>query len=47
MYKGKVTFETMIRGDGLLLFDQLEFRSNEPGVEKVEIEGKDGDKIYS
>lgn len=44
MFKGTVNFEATIRGNGLT-FDRFEFVSNEPGVEKVEIEGPTGGEI--
>jgi len=44
MFKGTVTFRARIKGNGLT-FPLVEFNPNEPGVDKVEIEGPNGDEI--
>jgi hypothetical protein len=46
MFKGTVSFQATIRGNGLK-FDRFEFISSETGVEKVEIEGPNGDEIHT
>ena len=46
MYKGTVKFRTRIKGNGLT-FPLFEFNPNEPGVDKVEVEGPNGDEILS
>lgn len=43
MYKGTVTFSAHIKGNGLT-FPLFEFNPGEPGVDKVEIEGLNGDR---
>lgn len=44
MLRGTVTFRARIRGDGLT-FPLCEFDPGQAGVDKVEIEGRNGDKI--
>ncbi len=44
MYRGTVSFLARIKGNGLT-FPSLVFNPSEPGVEKVEIEGPNGDEI--
>jgi hypothetical protein len=44
MFRGAVNFQARIKGNGLT-FPSFEFNPNEPGVEKVEIEGPNGDEI--
>ncbi len=44
MFKGTVDFEASIRGNGVT-FERFAFASNASGVEKVEIEGPNGDVI--
>lgn len=46
MLKGTVNFNAMIKGSGLT-FPLVEFNPNEPGVDKVEIEGPKGDDIQT
>jgi hypothetical protein len=46
MYKGSVDFVTKIKGNGLT-FPRFDFNPHEPGVDKVEVEGSDGDVIRS
>lgn len=46
MFKGTVNFIAKIRGNGMT-FPLFEFNPNEPGVDKVEIEGPHGDEIKS
>jgi len=46
MFKGTVKFRAKIKGNGLT-FPLFEFNPNEPGVDKVEIEGPNGDEILS
>ncbi len=46
MYKGSVDFVAKIKGNGLT-FPHFEFNPHELGVDKVEIEGLDGDVIRS
>lgn len=46
MYKGTVNFVARIRGNGLM-FPLFEFNPSEPNVEKVEIEGPNGDEVRS
>ncbi len=46
MFKGTVTFRARIKGNGLK-FHLFDFNPNEPGVDKVEVEGPDGDEILS
>jgi len=46
MFKGTVTFSARIKGNGLK-FPLLEFDPKEVGVDKVEVEGPNGDKILS
>jgi len=46
MYKGSVDFVAEIKGNGLT-FARFDFNPHEPGVDKVEIEGLDGDVIRS
>jgi hypothetical protein len=43
IFKGTVNFRARIKGDGLM-FPSFEFNPNEPGVDKVEIEGRVGTK---
>jgi hypothetical protein len=43
MYQGTVTFSAHIKGNGLT-FSLCEFNPREPGVEKVELEGRNGDQ---
>ena len=43
MYTGTVTFSARIKGNGLT-FSLIEFNPQEPGVDKVEIEGRNGDR---
>jgi len=44
MFKGMVTFRARIKGNGLK-FPLVEFNPNETGVDRVEIEGPNGDEI--
>lgn len=44
MLKGTVNFRARIKGNGLT-FPLFEFNPNEPGVDKVDIEGSSGDEI--
>jgi hypothetical protein len=44
MFQGTVTFQARIKGNGLR-FPLVEFNPGNPGVEKVEIEGPNGDDI--
>lgn len=44
MFKGTVTFSARIKGNGLK-FSLVEFNPNVQGVDKVEIEGPNGDEI--
>jgi len=46
MYKGLVDFVAEIKDNGLT-FPRFDFNPHEPGVDKVEIEGLDGDVIRS
>jgi hypothetical protein len=46
MYKGSVDFVAEIKGNGLT-FPRFDFNPHEPGVDKVEMEGLDGDVIRS
>jgi hypothetical protein len=46
MFKGAVTFVAQITGDGVS-FPKFEYSPNEPGVDKVEIEGVGGKEIRS
>jgi hypothetical protein len=46
MYKGSVDFVAEIKGDGLA-FPRFDFNPHKPGVDKVEMEGFDGDVIRS
>lgn len=46
MFKGSVDFVAQIKGNGLT-FPRFDFNPNEPGVDKIEIEGLDGDVICS
>lgn len=46
MFKGTVTFRARIKGGGLT-FPLVEFNPNEPNVDKVEIEGPNGDEIHT
>jgi hypothetical protein len=46
MFKGTVKFSTRIKGNGLT-FPLFEFNPNEGGVDKVEVEGRNGDEILS
>jgi hypothetical protein len=46
MLKGTVSFVAKIKGNGIS-FPLTEFIPNEPGVDKVEIEGPNGDEIRS
>jgi hypothetical protein len=46
MFKGSVDFVAQIKGNGLT-FPRFDFNPHEPGVDKVEIEGLDGDVIRS
>jgi hypothetical protein len=46
MYKGSVEFVAEIKGNGLT-FPRFDFNPHKPGVDKVEIEGLDGDLICS
>lgn len=46
MFKGTVKFRARIKGNGLT-FPLFEFNPNEPGVEKVQVEGPNGDEILS
>ena len=46
MFKGSVDFVARIKGRGLT-FPPFDFNTNEPGVDKVEIEGLNGDEIQS
>jgi hypothetical protein len=46
MYRGSVDFIAEIKGNGLT-FPHFDFNPHEPGVDKVEIEGLDGDVIRS
>lgn len=46
MYKGSVDFVAQVKGNGLT-FPRFDFNPKEPGVEKVEVEGLDGDVIRS
>ena len=46
MYEGSVDFVAEIKGNGLT-FPCFDFNPQEPGVDKVEIEGLDGDVIHS
>jgi hypothetical protein len=46
MFKGTVTFCARIKGNGLT-FPLFEFNPNEPGVDKFEINGPNGDEILS
>jgi hypothetical protein len=46
MFKGTVNFRARIKGNGLT-FPLVEFYPNEPGVDKVEIEGPKGDEIQT
>jgi len=43
MYTGTVTFSARIKGNGLT-FSLCEFNPRKPGVDKVEIEGRNGDQ---
>jgi hypothetical protein len=46
MYKGTVKFRAKIRGNGLTV-PLFAFNPNEPGVDKVELEGPDGEEILT
>ncbi len=46
MYRGTVCFVARIKGSGLTA-PLFTFNPNEPGVEKVEIEGPSGDEIHT
>src|SRR5262245_36263134 len=46
MFKGTVTFCARIKGEPVT-FPLLEFNPNEPGVDKVEVEGPNGNEIVS
>jgi hypothetical protein len=46
MFKGTVTFMAKIKGNGLK-FPLVEFNPRETGVDKVEIEGPNGDEIHT
>ena len=46
MFKGSVDFVAQIKGNRLT-FPRFDFNPHEPGVDKVEIEGLDGDVIRS
>lgn len=46
MFKGTVTFRARIKGNGLT-FPLFDFDPNEPGVDRVEVEGRNGDEILS
>jgi hypothetical protein len=46
MFKGTVNFRAKIKGNGLT-FPLVEFNCSEPGVDKVEIEGPNGDAIHT
>jgi hypothetical protein len=46
MFKGSVDFVAQIKGNGLT-FPRFDFNPHEPSVDKVEIEGLDGDVIRS
>lgn len=46
MFRGTVTFRAQIKGDGLT-FPLCEFNPGEAGVDKVEIESRNGDEILS
>jgi hypothetical protein len=46
MFKGTVTFRARIKGNGLTV-PLCEFYPNEPGVDRVDIEGPHGDEILS
>jgi hypothetical protein len=46
MFKGTVNFLAKIRGNGMT-FPSFDFNPNELGVDKVEIEGPNGDEIRS
>lgn len=46
MFSGTVTLRARIRGDGLR-FPLCEFNPGETGVDRVEIESRDGDEILS
>ncbi len=46
MFKGSVELVAQIKGNGLT-FPRFDFNPHEPGVDKVEMEGLDGDVIRS
>lgn len=46
MIKGTVNFTAKIKGNGIT-FPLFEFNPKKPGVDKIEIEGPDGDEIRS
>ena len=46
MFKGSVKFRARIKGNGLK-FPLFEFNPNEHGVDKVEVEGPNGDEILT
>jgi len=46
MFDGMVTFVAKIKGNGVT-FPLLDFNPNEPGVDRIEIEGPNGDEIRS
>jgi hypothetical protein len=46
MYRGKVTFETRIKNNGVR-FPLVEYNPNIPGVDKVEIKGPNGFEIHA
>jgi hypothetical protein len=46
MFQGTVSFQTTIKGNGIR-FSVVECHSNEPGVEKVEIDGPTGYELHA
>jgi len=44
IFKGTITFRAPIKGNGLQ-FTRVEFNPQEPGVEKVQLQGQDGREI--
>ncbi len=46
MFKGTVSFHARIKGNGLTV-PLCEFNPNEPGVDRVDVEGPNGDEILS
>ena len=46
MFKGTVTFQARIKGNGLTV-PVCEFNPNDPAIDKVQVEGPNGDEILT